>query len=177
MWVFAYGSLMWDRKIGCSYRANVPGVCPRPQQRFEPQLGDTRKSRSHSANGSCVGIAFRFPHDRFAKVQSYLTEREGGFTFYKKLAQLEGGEEIEVQLAVYESKYLMNGLSIGETALRVKKASGRNGPCTAYVIGTSDKLKEMGIEDSAVKQQRPFISWLRQHVLRVEERRRLSPSH
>jgi cation transport regulator ChaC len=50
----------------------------------------------------------------------------------------------------YEGANLIPTTTTKEMAALVLKASGTSGSCASYVIGIFDKLRAMGIDDSAV---------------------------
>jgi cation transport protein ChaC len=160
MWVFGYGSLMWDgweTELGCtrSVLATLPGYV-RAFNKASVRNWGSRQMPGPTLNlvpgeGGCVGMAFEFPSDQSQEVLNYLREREGaGFEFYQKVVRLGDGAEVESVVGIYEGDRLINVTSIEEVAALVKRAHGRDGSCSAYVIGVSEKLLGLGINDPAV---------------------------
>jgi len=161
MWVFGYGSLMWDgweSTWGCVRRvqAKVPGYCRMFNKASIrnwgtktcpcPTLNLVKSDSTH-----CRGVAFEFPDDRKQEILSYLTEREGrDFVLRKLPAQLDGGDEIEAIVPIYEGKNLIRADSVDKIAKMVLQANGKNGSCVSYVKGILDKLCSLEIDDSAV---------------------------
>lgn len=163
MWIFGYGSLMWDRwedALGCVRRvkAEVRGY----RRAFNkasvrnwgskdlpcPTLNLLESSSSH-----CYGIAFEFPDDRRDMVLSYLTSREGkDFALREIPARLDQGDEITVIVPVYEGKNLIPSNDIKHVAEMVRQSKGKDGPCIQYVKGITDELRRLGIDDPAVQE-------------------------
>ena len=102
MWIFGYGSLMWDnweQQFGCLRKEEAE------LQSFRRDFNkaSTRRWGSQSAPGPtlglepakgarCVGMAFEFPDDRSEEILSYLKGREGpDFTLPDKTVQLRSG--------------------------------------------------------------------------------------
>lgn len=162
MWVFGYGSLMWDRweeAHGCVRREkamldgysrvfNKPSVrnwgtktCPCPT------LNLTRSDLS-----CCHGMAFEFSDDREQELLIYLAAREGkDFALLRFSIRLDLGDRVTAIVPVYIGK---NPISSDETkhlAEMVLRAKGRDGPCIRYVKGISEELRRLGIDDPAVR--------------------------
>jgi cation transport protein ChaC len=86
MWVFGYGSLMWDgweTRRGCLRRviAELQGYV-RSFNKLSVRNWGSRTYPGPTLNliastSSCRGIAFEFPEERRAEVLAYLIQREG----------------------------------------------------------------------------------------------------
>jgi cation transport protein ChaC len=160
MWVFGYGSLMWDEwetKVGCtrSVLATLPGYV-RAFNKASVRNWGSQQMPGPTLNlvpgeGGCVGMAFEFPNDRSQEVLNYLREREGaGFKFYQKVVRLGDGAEVESIVGIYEGDFLINVTSIEEVAALVRRAHGRDGSCREYVVGILNKLRDLQIDDPIV---------------------------
>lgn len=161
MWVFGYGSLMWDRwetDRGCSRRvvADLPGYCRKFNKASVRNWGTKAApgptlNLSKVAVGACRGIAFQFPDVQKVEVLSYLEKREGkAFPLHEMMIRIEDQSEVSAFVPLYTGKNVINGKSLEEVAEMVLAASGTDGTCLAYVNGIADKLSALGINDSAV---------------------------
>jgi glutathione-specific gamma-glutamylcyclotransferase len=160
MWIFGYGSLMWDgwqAQFGC--KRFVVGDLPGYQRVFNKASvvnwgtktapGPTLNLTSSKA--SCRGIAFEFPDLAGPKIESYLRKREGkGFELRPLKILIDDGREVSAIVPIYEGKNLVKADSLEETAELVMRASGTSGSCRAYIINVATKLKSLGVDDPAV---------------------------
>ncbi len=161
MWVFGYGSLMWDgweAKHGCTRRAvaDLPGYCRRFNKASVRNWG-TKAAPGPTLNLSkldasvCRGIAFQFPDAQEVEVLSYLEEREGkAFRLHKLLVCLVDQSEVSALVPLYNGQNVIEGRATEELAAMVLAASGTDGTCLSYVNGIADKLSDLGINDPAV---------------------------
>lgn len=162
MWVFGYGSLMWDgweTERGCirSAQAKLSGYC-RVFNKASVRNWGTKKCPCPTLNlmksdsAHCHGMAFEFPDDRKQDMLAYLTCREGGFVLRKLPAQLVAGGEIAAIVPVYEGNNLIPTDPVEVIANLVLQASGKDGTCISYVEGIAEKLDRLGIDDPAVSE-------------------------
>lgn len=174
MWVFGYGSLMWDgweAQYGCARTAvaNLPGYC----RAFNKASVRNWGTKSHpcptlnltaNAAGVCRGIAFEFD-SRKEEVLAYLEQREGkGFELRELLVRLDDSSEISAVVPIYEGKNLIQPV---EAANLAANAQGTNGLCLEYVKGIAEKLADLDIEDPVVSE-----FW---HAVRCQERSSPNP--
>ncbi|MFZ5493351.1 MAG: gamma-glutamylcyclotransferase [Pseudomonadota bacterium] len=161
MWVFGYGSLMWDNwetNHGCIRRvvADLPGYRRRFNKASVRNWG-TKAAPCPTLNlsqfdtGVCRGIAFQFPDAQKMKVLSYLEEREGkAFPLHEVVVWLEGQSEVSALVPLYNGTNVIEGNTPEELAAMVLAASGTCGTCLFYVNGIADKLSALGMNDRAV---------------------------
>lgn len=159
MWVFAYGSLMWNpgfafaerceaRLLGahralCVYSFHHRGTPERPGLVLGLDLG-----------GSCRGIAYRVAADEWPATHAYLTRREQISGVYRetirRIRLLDGSGRDAPAVA-----YLVNrahpqyarGLTLEDQLHLVRRSHGTSGPNTDYVVATVDALESLGIRD------------------------------
>jgi cation transport protein ChaC len=174
MWVFGYGSLMWDKwetTRGCLCRvvAELPGF-QRTFNKGSIKNWGTRDKPGPTLNlaaessASCKGVAFEFPEEKRREVLDYLKQREGkGFDLKPYEIRLENGDRVRAVAPIYSGKNLLTGRSLAELAAMARAAEGDEGPCTDYVRNIAAKLSELGISDPAVDKFRRLLKKSRRH--------------
>jgi cation transport protein ChaC len=164
MWIFAYGSLMWDGWENKFGGTRVPGAELRgfhrsfnkassanwgtPGQRG-PTLGlEPEKS------GIVVGVAFEFADDVSTTVLSVLAQREGpSFAFETLPIQLPAGQgQVSAFVPVNNrrSGTYVGDVELSERAMMAQSARGTSGSCKDYVRGVQKQLRVLSIADEYV---------------------------
>jgi cation transport protein ChaC len=155
MWVFAYGSLMWN-----------PGF-PHRQTRLAKIHGYHRAlcvwswvhrgTRDHPGlvfgldrGGSCVGIAHRVPAARRDAAAAYLYERELVTNVYKAVVRrirVDGVGVVAALTFVVDRRHpqYSGKLSPAEAARTIRDAHGRSGPNPDYFADALAQLNTLGI--------------------------------
>jgi glutathione-specific gamma-glutamylcyclotransferase len=163
LWVFGYGSLMWDgwetQRPGFIRRvfADLPGY----RRQFNklsvrnwgtPDVPGPTLNLQESASSVCPGIAFEFGKNYRQAVIKYLEDREGeNFVLANVRIRLTGDIiERPARTPLYQGHNIIRNKSISDIALMVKRAKGRDGPCRTYVDSIAAKLEELEISDPAV---------------------------
>src|SRR5258708_3380965 len=161
MWIFGYGSLMfdgWEAFCGCIDRkwADLPGY----RRSFNKKSVESRGTREvpgltlnlvRAAGHVCRGIAFAFEDDdRASQILLDLEKRDAckPRTFS---VEVEGGRAVTGQVFIYEGRNLIDdSIPLADKARMVVKAAGMRGSDFDYVRDTYEGLKGVGVDDSAV---------------------------
>ncbi|MFS8036409.1 gamma-glutamylcyclotransferase [Xanthobacter sp. AM11] len=162
VWVFAYGSLMWNpgfafaerceaRLVGahrtlCVYSFHHRGTPEAPGLVLGLDLG-----------GSCRGIAYRVAAADWPETHAYLTAREQISGVYREVDRrirlMDGSGRDTAAVA-----YLVNrahpqyarGLSLEDQLHLVRRSHGKSGPNADYVLATVAALEHLGLSDPAL---------------------------
>jgi len=165
MWVFGYGSLMWDdwesefdgekseEAVLRGYRRAFNKASVRNWGSTEepcPTLG-----LEQEADAKCIGSAFKFSDEQKDEILARLREREGSsFDIVEVEITLSDGRDVNAYTAINdtsEDTYL-GDKSIEEIAKMIEDADGRDGECIEYVRNIRSRLEEQSIHDSAVEE-------------------------
>jgi cation transport protein ChaC len=160
MWIFGYGSLMWDgwetkRDCSCRKTAELRGFV-RSFNKLSVRNWGTRDYPGPTLNliageGSCRGIAFEFPENRRSDIHAYLTAREGkGFALRDLPIVVEGGLQANAIVPIYSGRNVTSATDAGEIAALALRAKGTSGSCAVYIESIAEHLRRLGIEDPAV---------------------------
>ena len=159
LWVFGYGSLMWQpgfpfaerakaelqgyHRALCVYSVIHRGTNERPGLVLGLDEG-----------GSCQGIAFRVAAHQVRSTLAYLRAREQGTAVYIERMQpvvLQDGSARTVDALCFVADrghpQYAGRLSADDQAQLVASASGQSGENLEYVQRTLEHLVELGIED------------------------------
>jgi cation transport protein ChaC len=163
MWVFGYGSLMWDgweKSHGAtrSTSASLVGF-HRDFNKASTSNWGTSTNRGPTlgltpcAPAKCEGIAFEFPNAVRDELMDYLRKREGrSFELRELDVDLQSGEQVKALVPVNDptTRTYIGNLSLAERARMCKRARGTCGACVSYVENIHTHLRKMGIVDAAV---------------------------
>lgn len=171
LWVFGYGSLIWnpgfpvvEKKLAtlegysrsfCMSSIHHRGTVEHPGLvlALDPRPGSF-----------CRGVGFRVQDEDTEATVAYLRDRELISSAYVERClplRLETGEEVTALVYVVDTAHeqYVADLSLEDQARIISTAVGGRGPNTEYLWNTARHLEELGIEDAD-------ISWL---AARVEE--------
>jgi cation transport protein ChaC len=168
LWVFGYGSLLWD-----------PGFTP--VRRVKARLHDYHRSfcmlsvhhrgteadpglvlaLDKQAGGQCTGVAFEVAPDQEGAVIAYLRERELiSSAYYEDTVDLQtdAGEPISALAYIINRDHVQYcQFDLERQAQMIACAVGGRGPNTEYLFNTAAHLDELGIRDDD-------MAWLVQRV-------------
>lgn len=156
LWVFAYGSLIWDpgfpfeearpatlrgyHRAFCLYSVRYRGTPERPGL----VLGLDR-------GGACRGIAYRVAAERVEPVLAYLWDREMVNRSYdcRLLPIAMAGMTVKARTFVVDRRHpsYAGKLSLEKTAEIICHAHGQRGACFAYLDNTVRHLDALGLPD------------------------------
>lgn len=161
MWVFGYGSLIWD-----------PGFAV-AERRLARALGWRRSFCMHSihyrgtvaapglvlaldrdADGWCDGVAMRVEPGAEAAALAGLRARELVSSAYLEVTlRLEAGGPLEALAYVIDPHHAQycGGLDEAAQAAVIARAEGERGPNRDYLFATVAHLAELGIADPALE--------------------------
>ncbi|WP_317055836.1 gamma-glutamylcyclotransferase [Roseovarius rhodophyticola] len=169
MWVFGYGSLVWNPGFEPSARelATLPGYhrsfCMRSihHRGTEAEPGLVLALDEYP-EAVCRGIALAVAEGQEDSVLAYLRERELISSAYleKNLGlRLDDGREVEAVTYVVDADHVQycGGIALEEQAQIISQAIGGRGPNDEYLYQTQAHLAELGISD-------PDLEWLVKRV-------------
>lgn len=165
MWVFGYGSLIWD-----------PGFVPAERQvarlegwhrsfcmlsfhyRGTPEQPGLVLALDRQAGAACDGVAFRVRPGEEDAVRAYLRARELISSAYLEAElgiRLADGRDIDAMTYVIDRAHTQYcaGLNLREQAAVIAVAHGDKGSNRDYLHNTVAHLKELGLGD-------PDLEWL-----------------
>lgn len=172
LWVFGYGSLMWNPEFDYQERrrACVHGFT----RGFSMASVHHRGTAEHPGlvlaldpkrGGSCEGLAFRVaPKDEVEVIQA-LRERELISSAYIEAtlpAQFDGHRQERVLAFIMDQSHAQyrGHLTLEEQAQIIAQAVGGRGPNWEYLYNTAAHLRDLGVED-------PDMNWLETRVREI----------
>ena len=174
MWVFGYGSLMWDP--GFDWRARVPARLSDWRRSFCMTSIHYRGTPDHPGlvlaldavkGGHCDGVAYAVSPDRAAATHAYLRERELiSYAYDERILPLDltDGRRVEALCYVIHRDHdqYCGRLSLEEQAKIIASAAGLRGPNADYLWNTVAHLGHLGILD-------PDLDWLAGRARAIRE--------
>jgi cation transport protein ChaC len=163
LWVFAYGSLMWDPGIHIVEirTATLAGF----HRRFclKSQLG--RGSPENPAlmaaldgGGACQGLVLRIPAAHVDRETDILWRREmlsGSYVpTFLPVVTPQGAIEEAVAFVINRQSDRYVQLDIGETARLIATGRGTRGTCLEYLENLAERLELLGLEDRDIRDLR-----------------------
>ena len=161
MWVFGYGSLIWDgweKEFNCDKRslADLHGYRRTFNKRSVRNWG-TWRSPCPTLNllkddgGCCRGVAFHFSNEQEEIVLAGLRQREGkNFDFVQLPISLTDNCKVQAHTPFYTGANLISNVPPENLAKMIRDAKGCKGSCADYIAGLAKALAAHGIQDSCV---------------------------
>lgn len=159
LWVFGYGSLIWDPGFAHEERviARLDGwrrsFCMWSiHHRGTPEAPGLVLALDPTAGAACEGVALAVPDADRDEVLDYLRSRELITSAYLEIVHpvgLADGRRVEAVAFVVDPAHpqYCGGLSPEDQARIILHARGGRGPNADYLFNTARHLAEMGIED------------------------------
>jgi cation transport protein ChaC len=168
LWVFAYGSLMWDPgfHIVEIRTATLQGYHRRFCLKSEIGRGSAEKPAlmaALDAEGACHGLAFRIPEASVEHETKLLWMREmlmGAYMPVLVPVDTPQGPLTAVAFLINRSSNRYVRLDLAETARLIATGRGIRGTCLEYLENLAERLDLLGLDD-------PDITALRLRVHRL----------
>jgi cation transport protein ChaC len=169
LWVFGYGSLIWDPGFSVAERqiARVEGYhrsfCMHSvHYRGSAEAPGLVLALDAKPGAACQGLALRAQPGEEAATRAYLRARELiSYAYVEQILPLRLADGREVMALSYvinrEHEQYCRGLSLPEQARIIASASGLRGPNRDYLLTTYQNLLELGIDD-------PDMAWLAEKI-------------
>jgi cation transport protein ChaC len=159
VWIFAYGSLMWNPEMRFAERlpARVHGY-HRSFCLYSPEYRGTREKPGLvlglDRGGSCRGIAYRLAGDTLAAEIDLLWTREmTGFVYHMtplSVATARGALRGYAFTVRRDSRDYAGRLALDAVARIIATSKGDRGTGRDYLTNTVRHLEELGIADAAL---------------------------
>ena len=161
MWVFGYGSLMWDgweKRYNCLQRqvAGLRGYRRSFSKASVKNWGSPTNpgptlNLEVDEHAACIGMAFEFPAKQAAEISLYLARREGkGFVLKPLQVSIKSEQTVTALVPIYDGPNVIRVESLAELARQVASAKGTSGQCRDYIRGIQLELNSLGISDPVV---------------------------
>lgn len=169
MWVFGYGSLLWDP--GFPFEAKVLARLDGYHRSFcmssihhrgTPEKPGLVLALDAAEGAHCDGLALKVETGHEEPTLEYLRERELVSSAYMERrlpVELADGRKVEALVYVIDPDHVQycGGMPLEEQARIIHGAVGGRGPNPDYLHNTTAHLEELGIGD-------PDLLWLSQRV-------------
>lgn len=169
LWVFGYGSLMWNPGFAVEERllARLPGYARSfcmwsIHHRGTPEAPGLVLALDLHPGGACEGLAFRVPEAERTATLTYLRERELVSSAYLERelpVDLEDGRRVIATSFVVDTAHAQytGTLELETQAEVIARATGGRGENAEYLYNTAEHLAELGIADEE-------LNWLAHRV-------------
>jgi cation transport protein ChaC len=169
VWVFAYGSLLWDPELRGA--ATEPALLHGYRRSFCLFSYDYRGSAANPGltlgldrGGSCRGAAVRLPTDALDRV--WHREMSGRPVYAARLLRVQtatGARRTLAFTALRSCPDYAGTLSLDEAARMILNATGRRGTCRDYFENTLQHLEQLGFADRPLRRLAERVQALARH--------------
>ena len=171
VWIFAYGSLMWNPALEfveaspCSVEGWRRSFCFwMPLGRGTPELPGLMLALE--GGGNCEGIAYRLAPDRVRSELEILWNREMLSGFYQARwvpTRLRDGRTVTAVTFVVDTAHCQycGDLPMERAAHHIAFAEGRRGACRDYLANTAEQARLLGIHDPYIEELMDRVAALR----------------
>ena len=175
MWVFGYGSLLWNPGFRYSKKeiARLDGYRRSFSMRSVHHRGTAKNpglvlALSTDRQSFCEGLAFEVEQGKEVETLDYLRERELVSSAYlerKVSLHLKNGQSIQSLVYIIDEGHAQYcKLTLDEQAKIIADAKGGRGANDEYLYRTRDKMAELGINDTG-------IEWLYAKVMLIKNQK------
>ena len=176
MWIFGYGSLLWNPGFRYSKKeiARLDGYRRSFSMRSIHHRGTSENpglvlALSTDKQSFCEGLAFEVEQGKEVETLEYLRGRELVSSAYlekKVLLNLKNGQSIQSLVYVIDEEHAQYcKLTLDEQAKIIANAKGGRGPNDEYLYSTRNKIAELSITDTD-------IEWLYTRVMSIKNQKR-----
>lgn len=171
MWVFGYGSLMWDGwEVEFGYvrqeNATLRGYTRDFNKASVRNWGSPRNpgptlGLDPSAESECIGRAFEFPESEKKNILRVLGKREGpSFLLEEKQVHLDSGDVVSAFVPVNDHSLntFIGNRTLDQRASMALVAHGTDGKCVDYIKNIFHKLRDFEIYDQTVERFWSLVS-------------------
>ena len=172
MWVFGYGSLLWNP--GFTYQHHKLARLNGYRRSFCMSSIHHRGTKDDpglvlaldkSESSACYGLVFNVAQKDEQDTLAYLRERELNSSAYMEvfveLIDKEGVKDIAIAYIIDQSHVqYCAGITLAQQAKIISSAVGERGPNAEYLFNTVAKLKSLDISDDE-------LEWLEADVRRI----------
>lgn len=164
MWVFGYGSLIWQPGFAYRHRqlASLQGYrrafCMESHHyRGTPEQPGLVLALDPEDGGLCRGMAFEVEAANSGEVMDYLRRRELISDAYREAALqvgLDDGRQVQAVCYVMNRAHQQYAgeLDLDEKARIIARASGSAGANSDYLFNTAQTLQDLGIADPEMQE-------------------------
>lgn len=174
MWVFGYGSLVWNPEFPVAERivARLDGYArsfcmSSIHHRGTPDMPGLVLALDERDGATCTGLALRVSPGHEDRTLAMLRERELVSSAYlerRRPLELADGRQIEAVAYVIDQTHeqYMQDLDLEAQARVIAAATGGRGPNDEYLHNTTAHLTQLGIAD-------PDLDWLSTRVRELRQ--------